>query len=187
MKKIFALFAVAFLLTSVSAFAEESFVAALWTTPEWQTPALDCDLHGLRLEVWGRVRQNEGCTIGIVNEATGKSCGFEWGAVNLDKDDFKGVQWGIFSEVKGDFTGWQASWFACTQKDFTGLQGGVVSYTKGAFTGVQVGFVNYTPSVTGVQFGFVNYTEKMKGVQIGLVNIIRESPVFVFPFVNLYF
>jgi hypothetical protein len=200
MKKILSLFSVVLCCLALNLQAkEEPIVLALWDTIQW--PAEQCDLRGLRLEVYGKVDNHVGLTLGIANATLGDTKGATFGFANLNEGEFRGFQWGFFNDTQKDFYGWQSSWIGIAQKDICGLQDGLFVYDGGTVKGAQIAFVtaaqaakgvqfglcNFTYDMTGLQFGVVNYTEQMNGVQIGLVNIIRNSKVPVFPFVNFYF
>ncbi len=68
-----------------------------------------------------------------------------------------------------------------------GVQGAIINNDTDAIDGLQASFiVNVANTVRGLQFGCVNVA-KDTSFQIGLVNIIKDSPLKVFPFVNVRF
>ena len=68
-----------------------------------------------------------------------------------------------------------------------GLQASLI-YTSAAkgVDGLQFSIVNNAGTIHGLQLGLVNVARD-RSFQIGLINVIRESPLMVFPFVNVRF
>lgn len=52
--------------------------------------------------------------------------------------------------------------------------------------GMQFSIVNNAGTINGLQLGIVNVARD-RSFQVGLINVIRESPLMVFPFVNVRF
>ena len=67
-----------------------------------------------------------------------------------------------------------------------GLQAAPVFVSADHVEGIQFSVVNVVKSIYGLQLGVVNVADDT-AVQIGLINYIRESPLPVFPFVNVRF
>jgi hypothetical protein len=144
-----------------SAAGKTGFMAGVYD--EMQNPTPDYEVDGLALGL-------------LWSECAGLSGAQGSIGANFDTGSGVGLQYSIFG---GNFC----------KKDFTGVQWGHlgIDVCEGSFTGVQLSLVNLSHDFTGLQLGFFNMTDSMYGVQIGLVNVIKESPLWVFPFVNAYF
>ncbi len=100
-----------------------------------------------------------------------------------------GIKVGIpfgFGE-KALVNGAELSVISSMTKCVNGVQGAIIYNTADAVDGLQASFcANVANTIRGLQFGCVNVA-KDTSFQIGLVNIIKDSPLKVFPFVNVRF
>jgi len=183
MKKTIALLALFCL--CFSALAETApFVLALFDPIQY--PKNTVDLSGLRLEVYGRVHDSNGVTIGLINRTDGETCGLQLGICNIMEGNVTGVVLGNVIYCKSDFTGAYAGIFGRVPGTMTGVSLNLVNANKHVI-GCQVGLLNMSTDVRGLQFGLVNLTDNMYGVQIGLINFIKQGTIPVLPLVNAKF
>ena len=100
-----------------------------------------------------------------------------------------GVKVGIpfgFGE-KASVAGTELSIITSMTTRIYGVQGAIINNDTDEIDGLQASFcANVAKTVRGLQFGCVNVA-KDTSFQIGLVNIIKDSPLKVFPFVNVRF
>ncbi|MBT8373106.1 MAG: hypothetical protein KJO34_19225 [Deltaproteobacteria bacterium] len=142
--------------------------------------------NGAMLNIVGNFNagsSTKGIVAGLIN--------FNIGGLNLTTKGglgTKGIELGGFLNLNlGDIQGMQIAGLA-NIGNIDGIQ--VAGLHNGGIEvrGVQVaGLYNYAESVRGIQIGLINVAKKLSGLQIGLVNYIRESPVPIFPIINLNF
>lgn len=143
-------------------------------------------IYGARLNfIWGNCRELRGLDVGFSGTLMEDMYGLQLGAFYIVEREMMGSQISFVNSA-GDAYGLQFGLLNFAERT-AGVQLGILGDYSKEFSGVQLGLVNYTENFSGVQLGLWNQTKKASGVQVGLVNIISDSPIFVCPFVNLYF
>lgn len=83
-----------------------------------------------------------------------------------------GVGFALFSSEEKRVKGWQSAIFYTEAEEVEGFQSAL--------------FLNKAESCKGLQLGLVNFSRK-GAVQVGLLNFIKDSPLPIFPFVNIFY
>ncbi len=108
---------------------------------------------------------------------------------NADVTDVYGLKLGIpvsFGE-KSKVVGAELGLFASTTVAVKGFQGALLYCDAEKVSGLQANpIVNVAKDVSGVQAGLINVA-KGDAFQIGLINYIKDSPLPVFPLINVRF
>ena len=160
-------------LLSVSAFSFDTIPLqiGLWA-PNVQIVPDEINVAGLKLNLpYGGNKNITGIDLGFASTSENTSALQLNLILNQASEQFSGVQAAIVNHAE------RSEWLSL----------GIVNITGDRARGIQFGALNSTMEMRGLQVGLINYAELMTGVQIGLANIIKESPVFFFPFINFCF
>ena len=176
-------------------------------------PSDELYVSGVRFNfIYGKAKEVNGASMGIVNITQGKLTGMESGFVNIGMEtngmrtgfvnlldgsvngvvtgfvnntgSITGAACGFVNNAKGGVTGTISGFVNNVEGNVTGAMSGFVNNAANA-SGSVAGFYNNIPNMSGVEAGFINCNRSIHGIAAGFVNVSNEVNGYVSGFVNV--